>query len=69
MCSDTCNSFYLKDGRCQDTYSFCHYGGDCTDCGTRESLPDLNLLNPVKRICRANQIACSDQTQCIPKKY
>ncbi len=69
LCSDTCNSFYLKNGRCEDSLSYCHYGGDCSDCGVRGSPPDLNLLNPIKQICQASHIACSDQIQCIPKSF
>ena len=33
-CEDSCE--YSSDGMCDDGYSYCEFGTDCTDCGARE---------------------------------
>ena len=39
MCSNTCTSWHLNNGRCSDDGMICAYGTDCTDCGVRPTLP------------------------------
>lgn len=42
-CSDTCGTLWSGDGDCDDggfisaSFSFCSFGTDCTDCGTRRT--------------------------------
>ena len=65
MCSDTCTSWKLGNGRCEDDGAQCAYGTDCTDCGSRKTLPSEDLLNPSPAVCMEGSELCANGVECV----
>ena len=70
LCSDTCTSWFLSNGRCDDGEgSHCAYGTDCSDCGARPTLPPEDLLNPTPVDCPHGFSSCQSGRQCFPTRW
>ena len=70
LCSDTCTSWFLSNGRCNDGEgSYCAYGTDCSDCGARPTLPPEDLLNPTPTDCPDGYLSCQSGRQCFPTRW
>ena len=69
MCSDSCTSWFLNNGRCDDDGSRCAYGTDCTDCGSRVALEDEDLLYPKAKVCHEGSELCLNGVECYYSKW